>query len=166
MHSATVSCKFAKMRILLIISTLAIISLNINGQTRTIHGQIVDEDLQYIPMVSICNIDTVEIAKANIEGQFKFDLPVGTKKLLLLFVGMEWTTIELKDGCDTIDVIMMNEWIYDFISLKSADRKRLKRFKKLPELHKLAYEKGIFSTLKPCYNQKFEAYSTRKKKNK
>ncbi len=149
------------MRILLIISTLVIISLDINGQTRTIHGQIVDEDLQYIPMVSICNLDTVEIAKANIDGQFKFELPLGTKKLLLSFVGMEWTTIELKDGCDTIDVIMMNEWIYDFISLKSADRKRLKRFKKLPELHKLAYEKGIFTTLTPCYDRVFEEYNSK-----
>ncbi len=145
---------------------MVIISLNISGQTRTIHGQIVDEDLQNIPMVTIYSIDTVEITKADIDGQFRFDLPVETKRLLLAFVGMEWTTIELKDRCDTIDIIMMNEWIYDFISLKSADRKRLKRFKKLPELHKLAFEKGIFTTMQPCYNQTFVAYSPRKKRNK
>jgi hypothetical protein len=153
-------------RILLIISTLVIISLNINGQTRTIYGQVVDEDLEFIPMVSIFNSDTVEIAKANVEGQFKLDLPLDTKELILAFVGMEWTKIELNDGCDIIDIIMMNEWIYDFISLKSADRKRLKRLKKIPKLHQIAYEKGIFTTLTPCYNRSFVKYSSRKNKKR
>jgi hypothetical protein len=31
----------------------------------------------------------------------------------------------------------------------------MKRFKKLPELHKEAFEKGIFKTDKACYTREF-----------
>jgi len=154
------------MRIILIISILFIISLNLHAQTRRIHGHIINEDLESIPMVTVYNSDTIEIAKANIYGQFTINLPIEAKELSFAFVGMEWTTIKLKDGCDTIDIVMMNEWIYDFISLKSADRKRLKRFKKLSELHQIAYDKNIFSTPFPCYDRVFERYKPKKQNRK
>ena len=44
---------------------------------------------------------------------------------------------------------------YDFITLKKVDKLRMKKFKKLPELHREAFEKGIFKTDKACYSQEF-----------
>ena len=136
--------------------------LTLNGQTRTISGHIITEDYKSLPMATIYSIDTIEIAKADIDGNFKFDLPTGTKKLLVGYLGMEWTNIELKKGCSSIDIIMMYNVIYDFISLKRIHRKRLRRFKLLPEIHQKAYEKGIFSTPLPCYKMEFEEFKSRK----
>ncbi len=46
-----------------------------------------------------------------------------------MFVGMDPTTIELKEECEKIEVIMILSSTYDFITLKSAERKRKRRYK-------------------------------------
>ena len=63
-----------------------------------------------------------------------------------------------------LEVVVMIEALYDFMSLKKVDRLRMKRFKKLPELHKEAFEKGIFKTDKACYTQEFIPYYKKKQK--
>ena len=68
---------------------------------------------------------------------------------------MEPTIIELKDKCDDVEVVMILRSTYDFITLKKVDKLRMKKFKKLPELHREAFEKGIFKTDKACYSQEF-----------
>ena len=68
---------------------------------------------------------------------------------------MEPTIIELKDKCDDVEVVMILRSTYDFINLKKVDKLRMKKFKKLPELHREAFEKGIFKTDKACYSQEF-----------
>ena len=75
--------------------------------------------------------------------------------MLFSFVGFESLNIELTLGCEKVDIIMISISTYDFITLKKADRLRMKRFKKLPKLHKEAFEKGIFKTDKACYSQEF-----------
>ena len=49
----------------------------------------------------------------------------------------------------------MESGTYDFISLKKVDKLQMKRFKKLSELHLTAYQKGIFTTEQPCYEQNY-----------
>jgi hypothetical protein len=39
-----------------------------------------------------------------------------------------------------------------------VERKEKKRFKKLPDIHKQAFEKGIFETEKACYIRVLETY--------
>ena len=51
---------------------------------------------------------------------------------------------------------------YDFITFKKEDKLRMKRFKKLPKLHKEAFAKGIFKTDKACYTQEFMPHYTKK----
>jgi hypothetical protein len=53
---------------------------------------------------------------------------------------------------------------YDFMTLKKVDRLRMKRFNKLPELHKEAFEKGIFKTENACYTQEFIPHNKKKQK--
>lgn len=43
---------------------------------------------------------------------------------------MDPTTIELIDKCDKIEIVMMYTYTDDFITLKRAERKREKRYKK------------------------------------
>ena len=49
-------------------------------------------------------------------------------------------------------------YTYDFISLRRAEKKRKKRYKKLSEIHKQAFENGVFETEHVCYNRNFESF--------
>jgi hypothetical protein len=57
-----------------------------------------------------------------------------------------------------VEGVMMLSVHYDFITLKKVDKLRKKRFKKLQDLHKVAYEKGLFKTDRACYTQYFIPY--------
>jgi hypothetical protein len=59
---------------------------------------------------------------------------------------------------------MLLRGTYDFKTPKKVDRLRMKRFKKLPELHKEAFAKGIFKTDKVCYTQEFMPNYKKKQK--
>ena len=139
--------------------TFFVLFINIQGQVRTIQGKIVDEHLDDIPFAIIFTEDTVEVGKANLEGEYIVEIPRVTKKLIIAFVGFEWTTIEINDDCDTFNIIMMYSVHYDFVSTKKVNRLRQKRFNKLPRLHEEAFEKRLFNTPEPCYNQTFAKYS-------
>ncbi|WP_139035424.1 hypothetical protein [Anaerophaga thermohalophila] len=127
------------------------------SQTKTIEGRLISEDFETLPQVSIMINDTVEVGRTDANGFFLIDIPITEKKIMFVFVGMESTSIELVDKCDRIEVVMMGIYNYDFMSLKRAERKRKKRYKKLSEIHKQAFEKGIFETEYACYNREFES---------
>ena len=124
----------------------------------------ISDDFETVPLASIMINDTIEVGRTDLNGFFQIDIPVSEKKILFMFVGLDPTTIELVDKCDKIEVVMMLSSSYDFITLKQADRKREKRYKKLPEIHKQAFEKGIFETEYACYNREFEPFYQRNTK--
>lgn len=139
--------------ILLCVSTCCLYS-----QNKTINGRIISNQFDILIGVPIMINDTIEVGKTDIDGFFKIEIPVSEKKLLFKFVGLDPATIELVNECDEVEVVMMLSSTYDFISLKKVDRLRMKKFKKLPELHKEAFEKGLFKTEKTCYTRVFIPY--------
>ena len=145
-----------------IILTFLFINTLVTGelfcQTRTISGRIVSEYLEPLPEIYIQDIDTTLIGKTDLDGRFKIEISSSTDSLLLCSLGIEWATIQLTSDCDTLEVVMMYDYIYDFITLRKVDRLRLKRFKKLYEIHKQAFDQGLFITENPCYKQLFEPY--------
>jgi hypothetical protein len=151
-------------KILIIFIVLSVSTCSLYSQNKTIKGRVIDDNLEILPYVSIVINDTVEVGKTDINGFFQIDMPISEKKMLFRYVGLEPTTIELVDKCDELEVIMMLNSTYDFMTLKKVDRLRMKRFKKLPELHKEAFEKGIFKTDKACYTQEFIPYYKKKQK--
>jgi hypothetical protein len=134
---------------------LLVLNLNLNGQTRTIQGLIITEDFKELPKVRIQNIDSMLFGETDLTGFFKITVPQETDKLILSFIGMEETTIKLKQDCDTVEVVMIYNGTYDFMTSRKIDRLRFKRFKKLPELRKVAHEKGVFLNEYQCYEQDF-----------
>jgi hypothetical protein len=132
------------------------------SQTKTIKGRVIDDNLETLPYVSIMINDTVEVGRTDLNGFFQIDIPDSVKKILLGSVGLDPAIIELVDKCDEVEVVMMLSGTYDFITLKKVDRLRMKRFKKLPEIHKEAFEKGIFKTGYACYNREFEFHYQKK----
>ena len=145
-------------RLLVTFFVISISTYSIYSQTKTIKGRVIAEDLETMPGVSIMIKDTVEVGKTDMNGYFQIDIPISEKKILFWFVGLEPTTIELVDKCTKTEVVMMYIYTYDFITLKRAERKRKKRYKKLPEIHRQAFEKGIFKTDKACYIRNFEPF--------
>ena len=136
----------------------------VQAQDLTLKGRIISEDLEVLPEVKITNQKNELLGVTDIEGRFEISIPNEVLKLNISFVGMEPTIIELSSNCNYLEVVVMIEALYDFMSLKKVDRLRMKRFKKLPELQKEAFEKGIFKTDKACYTQKFIPYYKKKQK--
>ena len=123
---------------------------SVYSQNKTIKGRVISNQFDVLIGVPIMINDTVEVGKTDINGFFQIEIPVFEKKVSFKFVGVDPATIELVDKCD------------NFKSLKKVDKLRMKKFKTLPELHKEAFEKGLFKTDKPCYTQEFISYCKKK----
>jgi len=131
----------------------------LSGQTRIITGKVIDEyNLEIIPEVRIQNHDTIRLGATDINGKFKIELPSGTDQLLLSWIGMEWTSLTVPADCDNLEIILMYDVIYDYVTIGTVNRKRNRRFKDLPNKHHQAHGKGIFMTDKPCFTYIFNKY--------
>lgn len=143
---------------IILILTVLLFNFNLNGQTRTVIGRVISEDLEPLPGLDIRNSDSVLLGKTDMDGRFKISIPQDTDSLLFRYIGMEWTDISLKKDCDTVEVVVMYDMIYDFITSRKIDRLRKKRFDKLPNLHSDAVTNGLFENNNICYNRDFEPY--------
>jgi len=154
-------------KILMIILALGISVNSAYSQNKTIRGLIIDDNLEEISLgASITINDTLNVGHTNLDGTFQIVIPDSVKKISFNAFGCEPTSIVLSDGCDDIELIMLESCTYDFISLKKADKLDMKRFRRFPELHKMAFEKGIFKTDKACYTQEFIPFYEKKSKLK
>jgi hypothetical protein len=134
------------------------------SQNNTLKGRVITDQGETMPGVSILINDTVEVGKTDLNGFFQIDVSNSAKKLLFVDIGLDPTPIVLFENCDEVEVVMMLTGTFDFISLKKADRLRMKRFKELPEIHKVAFTQGIFKTEKACYTQEFVPFFNREEK--
>jgi hypothetical protein len=67
----------------------------------------------------------------------------------------------LRHECSHVDIVLLNHSSYDFMTLQEVDRLRKKEFKKLPRLHAKAFEEGILTSKKPCYDDIFISVAER-----
>ena len=51
--------------------TVLFFNLNLNGQTRTIIGRVISEDLEPLPMLDIRDSDSLLLGKTDMDGRFK-----------------------------------------------------------------------------------------------
>ena len=145
-------------KILILFIGISISTFSLYSQNKTIAGRVITDQFETIPGVFIMINDTVEVGRSDLDGFFQIEIPATAKKISFKYVGVDPTTIELEEKCDKIEVVMMMTGTDDFMSLKRSERMRKKRYKKLPEIHRKAYENGIFKTAKACYNREFEPY--------
>ena len=123
---------------------------------RTLSGRILDEYLESAIGISVFDKDTTELGKTDFNGYFKIELPKNSDKLIIAGVGYEWTKISVPENCENLELILLLASIYHYKSHSKVDRIRKKQFDKIPELHKQAYEKGLFKTKTPCVTRVFE----------
>ena len=144
---------------LLIILTVYLFPFLSTGQTRTITGKVIDEfEMATVPQVRIQNRDTVQLGTTDMNGNFKIELPAGTDQLIFSFLGFEWTTVQVQSNCDNLEIVMMLSGTYDFMTTKTVNRKRYKRFRKLNDRHQEAFQKGVFKSEAPCVTYIFSKY--------
>jgi hypothetical protein len=142
-------------KLLILFIVLGFSTSSLYSQNKTVKGRVIDDNLETLAYVSIVINDTVEVGRTDLNGFFQIDIPVSKKKIVFMFLGLEPAIIEFVDKYDEVEVVMMLSGTYDFITLKKVDRLRMKRFKKLPELHKEAFEKDLFKTDRACYTREF-----------
>jgi hypothetical protein len=125
------------------------------GQTRTLTGKVVDDEFRPIYQARIFNADTVLLGESDTNGNFSLVIPSNTNSLIVAWVGMEWKFIDFSSDCNNLEIILQPSATYDFMSARKIDKLRKKDFNKLPALHRIAFEKGVFKTSKPCFIDKF-----------
>lgn len=119
-------------------------------ETKRIKGRIVSENLELLPGANIHDLDTTLLGSTDLDGYFEIEVPSETDRFLVGFIGMEWMTVEPKDDCQNLEMILLSAVIYDFIPLKRVNKKRKKRVRQLPRIHKDAYKNGYFESSTPC----------------
>ncbi|MTI24295.1 hypothetical protein E1163_04990 [Fulvivirga kasyanovii] len=145
--------------VIFLLTLFLLISFLCKGQVRTITGKIVDEfEFEPIPEVRIHNGDTVRLGTTDRNGNFEIELLSGVDELLLSFIGMEWTLIKVPANCNDLEIIMIADGTYDFMTIRKVNRKRYRIFKDLNNKHLQAYEKGIFTSNAPCFTYIFHKY--------
>ena len=94
--------------------------------------------------------DSIRLGTANDNGKFKLSVAENIRTISIGWVGMYPEKIVLTDNCEFLEVILLPDVIYDFVTLKKEERLRKKDRKVLPDLYKKAYEQGIFENEEPC----------------
>ena len=145
-------------KFLILFIVFSVSTSSLYSQHKTVKGRVITDQLETMPGVLIRINDTIEVGTTDLDGFFQFEIPASVRKISFRYVGVDPTSIELSEECDKTEVIMMLTGTDDFMTLKRAERKRKKRYKKLPEIHRKAFENGIFETAKACFNREFEPY--------
>ena len=121
------------------------------GQKDIIHGKIVDESLKELPFAFI-KFDSKIIDTTDFNGNFEFKLTPEMKKITIYALGFQSEVANISENCSLIEVVLLEDGTHDFVSLKTAERKRIRhRNKVLPKLYAEAYQKKIFKNEKPCW---------------
>lgn len=129
--------------------------------TKTLTGRVLSDDLEGVPRGTIYARDTTAIGTTDLDGYLKLDVPVNTNTLLFASVGMKLTTVKLSGACSTLEVILLSASTHDFESVRRVNRQEFNRFKHLPQLYQLAYEKGLFKSRAPCASPIFTKWVPR-----
>jgi len=139
-----------KLKTIIIVLLILILQKSF-GQENIITGKVVDSQLNEIPMaIILCGSKIIDTTDFN--GNFKFKLTSEIKNITIRFIGFESETINIKENCNIIEVVLLESGTYDFVTLKAAERKRNRRRNKLlPKLYAEAYERKIFTNKKPCW---------------
>ena len=149
-------------KLLIVLIVLSVSTCSLYSQNKTIKGRVITDQFDILPGEPIMINDTVVVGRTDLKGSFQINIPVFVKKIFFSDVGLETTAIELADTCDEVEVVMLLRSTFDFLTPRKVDRLRMKRFKKLPEFHKEAFEKGLFKTDKACYTQEFMPFFKKK----
>ena len=140
---------------------LTLFCLTSYGQSKTLKGKVVlsepsyekgvDSEFLLAPDAFVFSTDTTKLGATNKQGIFEIEVPINTREIIVSWVAYDWEPIELSGNCDFIEIVLIPAVIYDFVSIKRANKLNAKHRKKwLPELYRQAYEQGMIKSENPC----------------
>lgn len=91
-------------------------------------------------------------------GEFFISFPPDADTLTLGTVGFEVMRIKVPANCDRLEIILMGNSTYDFMSREEINWDRKRRYKKISVMHKEACAKEIFTSDAPCFKYVFTRY--------
>lgn len=132
-----------------------------SGQTRVITGKVIgsefpskddttEHEFWKLNGAIIFGNDSMRLGTANEKGEFDLEIPANIQTLSIGWIGMYPEEFVLTDNCEFLEVILLPDVIYDFVTLKKEERLRKKDRKVLPDLYRKAFEQGIFKQEEPC----------------
>jgi hypothetical protein len=132
-----------------------------SGQTRIIKGKIIGSEFPRKDAMAkhefwdlneaiIFGNDSLRLGTANQKGEFALEVPENIQTLRIGWLGMYPDEFILTDTCEFLEVILLPDVIYDYVTLKKEERLRKKDRKVLANLYREAFEQGIFKHEKPC----------------
>lgn len=124
------------------------------GQSLNIQGKVIDTGLEGLPGVDIYVQDTILLARADLNGNFKLTLSEPTR-LSFRYLGMETEEIMVSAKCSDLEIIMIYAGSYHIRSHRKIDRLRKKDFDGRMKFHEQAFKQGIFTSAIPCFKYKF-----------
>jgi len=128
---------------------------------RNIKGRIIEESLDELIAVKVFDFNNNLLGETDFNGFFDVIIPNESNWLKLAYIGLEIANIKLSDSCNYVEIILLPDTHYDFMSSQKIDRLRKKEFDKLSQLHLEAIKKGIFKNEMICYSREFEAKKPR-----
>ena len=129
------------------------LTFHMKAQPLNISGKVIGEDLVELPMVNIYDNDTTLLTTSNLNGTF--ELSLDSNELLFGFLGMEWEKIAVSESCSKLEVILLLASTYHYKSHRKIDRLRKEQFDNRDEIHRRAFEQGIFKNDAPCFEYVF-----------
>jgi hypothetical protein len=145
---------------LLVILFLAGLPCDVLGQGRILTGKAIGSEFRTkkdkapydfwdLPGAKVFWKDSL-IATADEKGKFKIELAKKIDSIRIGWIGMYPEQIRIPNNCDDIEVILLPDGIYDFVTVREEERLRKRDRAILPELYKKAFEQGIFRKEEPC----------------
>ena len=147
--------------IFILTSLLTFYSLASTGQTKIITGKVIgsefpskdnttEHEFWELYGAVIFGNDSIRLGTADERGEFQLEISPNIQNLRIGWVGMYPEEFELTNECQYLEVILLPDVIYDFVTLKKEERLRKKDRKVLPELYRKAFELEIFKQEEPC----------------
>lgn len=127
---------------ILITLVLSFVSL---AQNQVLNGKVIGQDLTPLPAIQIKDERGIIMGESDFDGHFQINLSTYTNKISFQGIGFQTEVITIPKDCSFFQLILLYDWIFDFVSLKKAKKKLLKaREKELPLLYYEANRKGVF----------------------
>ena len=137
-----------------------LISFCSHGQTRVLSGKIIGSefrDKNDTSEVEFWDLNEARIwsndsllGYSDSHGEFRVELLSGDNNIAIGWIGMYPEKFELSDTCRYVEIILLPDARYDFVSYRKEQKLRAKDRAILPFLYEQAYAQNIFKRKEPC----------------
>jgi len=100
------------------------------SQNRVISGMVVDDSPELYPIIGVSVIinDSINITETGVDGSFQFETSLPVYKLSFSLVNYERVDLMLLEKCNIVDVVMITDATYDFMSYRKINKERRKKY--------------------------------------